>query len=78
MAMLMPSHIQHHNLLFKGGFLIQFKAMLPSKMPVQSSVLQFCAYHVVLISTGYYAISELLDLLAQLPANSHAKKKKKS
>lgn len=74
--MLVPSNIQHHNMLFKGSFLIQFKAMLPSKMPVQSSVLQFCAYHVFLISPGYYATSDLLDLLAQLPGNSHKKNQK--
>lgn len=75
--MLIPNHIQHHDMLLKGSFFTQFKAILPSKMPVQSPVLQFCAYQVLLISTGYCAISELLDLLAQLSENSHAKKEKK-
>lgn len=36
-----------------------------------------CAHHVFLISTGNYATSELLDLLAQLPENQPMGNKKK-
>lgn len=65
--MLVPIHIQHHNMLSTGDVLQGYVAIKDACAVTCAPVA--CAHHIFLISTGNYAISELLDLLAQLPKN---------